>query len=219
MTLPLQGRGRWFKSAWPHRGPPSGARRVRTHRKGFEAGSEQGGTEDPAGSGAEPGDEASDRGSNPVAPVRTAERSRADSWIYHNCHRHPGMRIHVLIFDGFDELGAIGPYEVFRTASDPGADCGASPVTLTERDVVTAAKGLRVVRMAVLRQRGPPRRPSCWWCRAAGGTTTTGSAGRPTPATCRMRSAPTGTAAARWRRSALAQCCSNVPWCWGAGSR
>ena len=60
------------------------------------------------------------------------------------------MRIHIPIFDGFDELDAVGPYEVFRTAARVGADCDVSLVTLTEQDVVTAAKGLRVVPDGVL---------------------------------------------------------------------
>lgn len=60
------------------------------------------------------------------------------------------MRVHVLIFDGFDELDAIGPYEVFRTASNVGADCDVSLVTLTEQDTVTASKGLCVVPDGVL---------------------------------------------------------------------
>jgi transcriptional regulator GlxA family with amidase domain len=55
------------------------------------------------------------------------------------------MRIHIPIFDGFDELDAIGPYEVFRTAAQAGSDCHVSLVTLTDQAVVTAAKGLRVV--------------------------------------------------------------------------
>jgi transcriptional regulator GlxA family with amidase domain len=60
------------------------------------------------------------------------------------------MRVHIPIFDGFDELDAIGPYEVFRTAAQVGADCHVSLVTLTDQEVVTAAKGLRVVPDAVL---------------------------------------------------------------------
>ncbi len=60
------------------------------------------------------------------------------------------MRVHIPVFDGFDELDAIGPYEVFRTASNVGADCHVSLVTLTEEEVVTAAKGLRVVPDGVL---------------------------------------------------------------------
>ena len=60
------------------------------------------------------------------------------------------MRVCIPIFDGFDELDAIGPYEVFRTAANVGADCDVSLVTLADRDVVTAAKGLRVVPDGVL---------------------------------------------------------------------
>ncbi|GGJ12480.1 thimanine synthesis protein ThiJ [Halobellus salinus] len=60
------------------------------------------------------------------------------------------MRVHIPIFDGFDELDAVGPYEVFRTAAQVGADCHVSLVTLTDREVVTAAKGLSVVPDGVL---------------------------------------------------------------------
>ena len=60
------------------------------------------------------------------------------------------MRVHIPIFDGFDELDAVGPYEVFRTAAQVGADCDVSLVTLTDQEVVTAAKGLRVVPDGVL---------------------------------------------------------------------
>jgi transcriptional regulator GlxA family with amidase domain len=60
------------------------------------------------------------------------------------------VRIHVPIFDGFDELDAIGPYEVFQTAARAGADVEVALVTLTEQDVVAAAKGLRVVPDGVL---------------------------------------------------------------------
>ena len=60
------------------------------------------------------------------------------------------MRVRIPIFDGFDELDAIGPYEVFRTAANVGADCDVALVTLADRDVVTAAKGLRVVPDGVL---------------------------------------------------------------------
>jgi transcriptional regulator GlxA family with amidase domain len=60
------------------------------------------------------------------------------------------MRIHIPIFDGFDELDAVGPYEVFRTAARLGADCDASLVTLSEQETVAAANGLRVVPDGVL---------------------------------------------------------------------
>jgi transcriptional regulator GlxA family with amidase domain len=60
------------------------------------------------------------------------------------------MRVHIPIFDGFDELDAVGPYEVFRTAARVGAGCDASLVTLTEQEVVTASKDLRALPDGVL---------------------------------------------------------------------
>lgn len=56
----------------------------------------------------------------------------------------PPFEIELLLFEGFDELDAIGPYEVFDAASAFGADVDASLVTLTEMDRVTASHGLRV---------------------------------------------------------------------------
>jgi len=53
--------------------------------------------------------------------------------------------IHILIYDGFDEMDAIGPYEVFQQAAEAGADLNASLVTLTEQDHVTAGHGLCVI--------------------------------------------------------------------------
>jgi putative intracellular protease/amidase len=34
------------------------------------------------------------------------------------------MRIEIPVFDGFDELDAIGPFEVLRTASEINPDAG-----------------------------------------------------------------------------------------------
>lgn len=71
------------------------------------------------------------------------------------------MNIDILLYDGFDELDGIGPYEVFdyalgyaaERASD-GADDGGTDVTerpgrvryvtLDEREWVTASHGTRV---------------------------------------------------------------------------
>jgi transcriptional regulator GlxA family with amidase domain len=50
----------------------------------------------------------------------------------------------ILCYDGFDELDAVGPYEVFQTAAAFGADLSARLVTLEERERVTASHGLRV---------------------------------------------------------------------------
>lgn len=54
------------------------------------------------------------------------------------------MDVAILLYEGFDELDAIGPYEVFRTASEFGADLDASLQTLVPMDRVTASHGLRV---------------------------------------------------------------------------
>jgi transcriptional regulator GlxA family with amidase domain len=54
------------------------------------------------------------------------------------------MHVDILLYDGFDELDAVGPYEVFRTAGAFGADCAARLVTLESTDAVTASHGLRV---------------------------------------------------------------------------
>lgn len=55
------------------------------------------------------------------------------------------MNVQILIYDGFDELDGIGPYEVFDYAGQY-ADGEGSPsfVTLTERDRVTASHGTRI---------------------------------------------------------------------------
>ena len=54
------------------------------------------------------------------------------------------MEIAILLYDGFDELDAIGPYEVFENAATAGADCSVSLLTLEPTDHVTASHGLRV---------------------------------------------------------------------------
>ena len=50
----------------------------------------------------------------------------------------------IVLFDGFDELDAIGPYEVFQNAAQAGAPLETRLVTLAEADRVTASHGLRV---------------------------------------------------------------------------
>ena len=57
----------------------------------------------------------------------------------------------IAAFEGFEELDAIGPYEVFRKAATFGADwtvdllaTGGEAGTDTPRSLVTAAQGLRV---------------------------------------------------------------------------
>ncbi|HEU4898030.1 MAG TPA: DJ-1/PfpI family protein [Actinomycetota bacterium] len=53
------------------------------------------------------------------------------------------MRIAVVVFEGFDELDAIGPLEVLRNAAEGGADLEVALVTLDGAEV-TGSHGLRV---------------------------------------------------------------------------
>ncbi|MBZ6495290.1 DJ-1/PfpI family protein [Natrinema longum] len=50
----------------------------------------------------------------------------------------------IVLFDGFDELDAIGPYEVLQNGAQAGAPLETRLVTLAETDRVTASHGLRV---------------------------------------------------------------------------
>ncbi len=54
------------------------------------------------------------------------------------------MKIQILIYDGFDELDAIAPFEVLRAASEAGADLQVEMVTLDGSETVVAQHGLRV---------------------------------------------------------------------------
>lgn len=54
------------------------------------------------------------------------------------------MEIAILVYDGFDELDAIGPYEVFANAADAGADCSVSLRTIDPTETVTASHGLTI---------------------------------------------------------------------------
>lgn len=53
--------------------------------------------------------------------------------------------VHILLYDGFDELDAIGPYEVFSYANEFGSVIDPSYRTLGERTRVTASHGTRIV--------------------------------------------------------------------------
>ena len=64
--------------------------------------------------------------------------------------------IEILCFDGFEELDAIGPYEVLQVAASRGLPLDVSLVTLETRDRVTAANGLRVEPDCVLSTADPP---------------------------------------------------------------
>ena len=52
--------------------------------------------------------------------------------------------IAIVVYDGFDELDAIGPYEVFANAGERGCDLTVSLRTLGATDRVTASHGLRI---------------------------------------------------------------------------
>ncbi|WP_122088332.1 DJ-1/PfpI family protein [Halalkalicoccus subterraneus] len=54
------------------------------------------------------------------------------------------MEIEILLYEGFDELDAIGPYEVFRTAAEAGGALGVSLVAHDPAERITASHGLRV---------------------------------------------------------------------------
>ena len=54
------------------------------------------------------------------------------------------MRIEIVVFDGFDELDAVAPYEVLRNAASGGADWDVALVGAHGAGVVTAAHGLQL---------------------------------------------------------------------------
>jgi transcriptional regulator GlxA family with amidase domain len=58
--------------------------------------------------------------------------------------------IDVVVFDGFDELDALGPLEVLRSAAALGADVRARLVTLSAQDLVVGSHGISVVPDGVL---------------------------------------------------------------------
>ena len=54
------------------------------------------------------------------------------------------MKIDIVVFDGFDEMDAIAPYEVLRTAAALGAPIEAELVGAHGVATITASHGLRV---------------------------------------------------------------------------
>jgi transcriptional regulator GlxA family with amidase domain len=54
------------------------------------------------------------------------------------------MNFQILIFDGFDELDAIAPYEVLRNAAQAKTDAAVDLVTADAAKEITAAHGLRL---------------------------------------------------------------------------
>lgn len=55
------------------------------------------------------------------------------------------MQIQILLFDGFDELDAIAPYEVLKMAARRVPDWTVEFVALTSANCITAANGLELV--------------------------------------------------------------------------
>lgn len=55
------------------------------------------------------------------------------------------MKIEIVLFDGFDEVDAIGPFEVLRNAAAMGADADVALVGIDGAGEVVASHGLRVV--------------------------------------------------------------------------
>lgn len=54
------------------------------------------------------------------------------------------MDIAILLYDGFDEMDAIGPYEIFENAARVGAAMTTTLRTVEDRERVTASHGLDV---------------------------------------------------------------------------
>jgi len=55
------------------------------------------------------------------------------------------MRADIIVYDGVDELDAIGPLEVLRSAALAGADVSARLVTRAPQEIVTGSHGLRLI--------------------------------------------------------------------------
>lgn len=54
------------------------------------------------------------------------------------------MQIAIVVYDGFDDLDAVGPFEVFGHAATFGADLEVGLYTLAPQEVVASSHGLRV---------------------------------------------------------------------------
>lgn len=66
------------------------------------------------------------------------------------------MRVAILIYDGFDELDAVAPFEVFRSAAVSHPDLVVQLVTLDGSDSIVASHGLHVRPDARLDEHDPP---------------------------------------------------------------
>jgi transcriptional regulator GlxA family with amidase domain len=70
------------------------------------------------------------------------------------------MRVAIVLFDGFDNLDPIGPFEVFNHARAFGADLEVGLYTLAPQEVVTSSHGLRVEPDGALRTGGTDPSPA-----------------------------------------------------------
>jgi transcriptional regulator GlxA family with amidase domain len=61
------------------------------------------------------------------------------------------VTVQIIIFNGFDELDAIAPFEVLRTAKAMGADVQVELATVDSTEEIVAAHGLRIQPDAKLR--------------------------------------------------------------------
>jgi transcriptional regulator GlxA family with amidase domain len=59
------------------------------------------------------------------------------------------MKINIVIYPGFDELDALGPYEVLQHAAQGGADTDVALVTLRDAGPVAGAHGATVIAQRV----------------------------------------------------------------------
>jgi transcriptional regulator GlxA family with amidase domain len=67
------------------------------------------------------------------------------------------VRFDILVFDGFDELDAIGPFEVLSSVRSMGADLAVRLVTLGPQAMVQGLNGARVATDGVLVSGGASR--------------------------------------------------------------
>ena len=116
-----------------------------------------------------------------------------------------GMKIEILLFDGFDDLDAFGPFEVLA-----GAGLHTRFVTVEPRERVVSAGGARIVPHGVLGDPDLVLVPGGGW-NDRGGPGAYAEARRGV-ITARARRAPRAPAAGS-ARSAPARCCSPRPAC------
>ena len=89
-------------------------------------------------------------------PVENGDVVRAVPSVYGG---NDATVVHLLLYDGFDELDAIGPYEVFDYAREFGAGIDPSYRTLEPTGQVTASHGTRIVPDGTLPEPDDPDAP------------------------------------------------------------